>query len=71
MNLTRYDYGRMWGLLVRVLNVHVGVLPTKPRTIDRHGSTVPHTSRTNPSKMQKLPAHLAGKDFPTAVSVKD
>ncbi len=30
LNLTRYDYGRMWGLLVRVLNVHVGVLPTKP-----------------------------------------
>ncbi len=27
-----------------------------------------HTSRTNPSKMQKLPAHIAGKDFPAAVS---
>ncbi|MGO9700865.1 MAG: 6-phosphofructokinase [Xanthobacteraceae bacterium] len=38
------------------------------RTIDRHGGTVLHTSRTNPSKMQKLPAHLAGKDFPAAVS---
>lgn len=38
------------------------------RTIDRHGGTVLHTSRTNPSKMPKLPAHLAGKDFPAAVS---
>ena len=38
------------------------------RTIDRHGGTVLHTSRTNPSKMQKLPAHLAGKDFPAAIS---
>jgi 6-phosphofructokinase 1 len=38
------------------------------RTIDRHGGTVLHTSRTTPSKMQKLPAHLAGKDFPAAVS---
>jgi ATP-dependent phosphofructokinase / diphosphate-dependent phosphofructokinase len=38
------------------------------RTIDRHGGTVLHTSRTNPSKMQKLPAHIAGKDFPAAVS---
>jgi hypothetical protein len=24
-----------------------------------------HTSRTNPAKMQKLPAHLSGKDFPS------
>ena len=40
------------------------------RTIDRHGGTVLHSSRTNPSKMQRLPAHLAGKDFPTAVSQK-
>ncbi len=38
------------------------------RTIDRHGGTVLHTSRTNPSKIQKLPAHLAGKDFPAAIS---
>jgi 6-phosphofructokinase 1 len=36
------------------------------RTIDRHGGTVLHSSRTNPSKMQKLPAHLAGTDFPVA-----
>ena len=34
------------------------------RTIDRRGGTVLHSSRTNPSKMQKLPDHLAGKDFP-------
>src|SRR5690349_3338520 len=31
------------------------------RTIDRRGGTVLHSSRTNPSKMQKLPAHLSGK----------
>lgn len=36
------------------------------RTIDRHGGTVLHSSRTNPSKMQKLPEHLAGKDIPAA-----
>jgi 6-phosphofructokinase len=41
------------------------------RTIDRHGGTVLHSSRTNPSKMKKLPAHLSGKDFPVAESVKD
>ena len=40
------------------------------RTIDRHGGTMLHSSRTNPSKMQKLPAHLAGKDFPTAITRK-
>jgi ATP-dependent phosphofructokinase / diphosphate-dependent phosphofructokinase len=40
------------------------------RTIDRRGGTVLHTSRTNPSKMQKLPAHLAGKDFPFSLSSK-
>src|SRR6266540_4388876 len=40
------------------------------RTIDRGGGTVLHTSRTNPSKMQKLPAHLAGKDFPVSSSTK-
>jgi 6-phosphofructokinase len=40
------------------------------RTIDRHGGTVLHTSRTNPSKMQNLPAHLAGKDFPVSLSTK-
>jgi 6-phosphofructokinase 1 len=40
------------------------------RTIDRRGGTVLHSSRTNPSKMQKLPDHLVGKDFPVALSTK-
>ncbi len=40
------------------------------RTIDRHGGTVLHTSRTNPSKMSKLPQHLGGKEFPVARSTK-
>ena len=40
------------------------------RTIDRRGGTVLHSSRTNPAKMQKLPAHLAGKDFPASLSTK-
>jgi ATP-dependent phosphofructokinase / diphosphate-dependent phosphofructokinase len=40
------------------------------RTIDRRGGTVLHSSRTNPAKMQKLPAHLAGKDFPVSLSTK-
>jgi 6-phosphofructokinase 1 len=37
------------------------------RTIDRRGGTVLHSSRTNPSKIQKLPDHLASKDFPIAL----
>src|SRR6266513_5491495 len=40
------------------------------RTIDRRGGTVLHSSRTNPSKMQKLPDHLVGKDFACAQSTK-
>src|SRR5260370_23767643 len=40
------------------------------RTIDRHGGIVLHSSRTNPSKMQKLPSHLFGKDFPVSLSTK-
>jgi 6-phosphofructokinase 1 len=40
------------------------------RTIDRRGGTVLHSSRTNPAKMQKLPAHLAGKDFPASQNGK-
>src|SRR5437899_7102971 len=40
------------------------------RTIDRRGGTVLHSSRTNPAKMQKLPDHLAGKDFPLSLSTK-
>jgi 6-phosphofructokinase 1 len=38
------------------------------RTIDRHGGTVLHSSRINPSKIQKLPHHLFGKDFPVSLS---
>jgi ATP-dependent phosphofructokinase / diphosphate-dependent phosphofructokinase len=34
------------------------------RTIDRRGGTVLHSSRTNPSKMKKLPDHLVGTDLP-------
>jgi len=40
------------------------------RTIDRTGGTYLHSSRTNPSKMKKLPKHLEGKDFPAAQSTK-
>jgi 6-phosphofructokinase 1 len=40
------------------------------RTIDRRGGTVLHSSRTNPSKMQKLPDHLAGRDFPLSQTNK-
>ncbi len=40
------------------------------RTIDRRGGTVLHSSRTNPAKMQKLPNHLAGKDFPLSQTNK-
>jgi 6-phosphofructokinase len=40
------------------------------RTIDRRGGTVLHSSRTNPSKMQKLPDHLAGTDFPLSQTNK-
>ncbi|HLK19901.1 MAG TPA: 6-phosphofructokinase [Bryobacteraceae bacterium] len=35
------------------------------RTIDRDGGTVLHSSRTNPSKMPKLPDFLKDKNFPT------
>jgi 6-phosphofructokinase 1 len=40
------------------------------RTIDRRGGTMLHASRTNPSKMQKLPDHLAGEDFPVSFGRK-
>ncbi|MBR1164812.1 6-phosphofructokinase [Bradyrhizobium elkanii] len=40
------------------------------RVIDRRGGTVLHSSRTNPSKMKKLPDHLAGRDFPVSQSTK-
>ncbi len=35
------------------------------RTIDRTGGTILHSSRTNPSKMKKLPKHLEGQDLPS------
>ncbi len=41
------------------------------RTIDRTGGTFLHTSRTNPSKMKKLPDFLQVKAFPATESVKD
>ena len=41
------------------------------RTIDRTGGTYLHSSRTNPSKMKKLPAHLAGKEFTKSGSTYD
>ena len=41
------------------------------RVIDRRGGTVLHSSRTNPSKMNKLPGHLAGQDIPVSQSTKD
>src|SRR6267378_5376046 len=40
------------------------------RTIDRSGGTVLHSSRTNPSKMKKLPDHLVGADFPASLGTK-
>jgi 6-phosphofructokinase len=40
------------------------------RTIDRRGGTVLHSSRTNPSKMQKLPDHLTGKNLPASLGTK-
>ncbi len=41
------------------------------RTIDRSGGTFLHTSRTNPSKMKKLPPFLKAEDFPAGQSTKD
>jgi 6-phosphofructokinase 1 len=38
------------------------------RTIDRRGGTMLHSSRTNPSKMQRLPHHLFDKDASVSVS---
>ena len=35
------------------------------RTIDRTGGTILHSSRTNPSKMKKLPDHVRGADLPS------
>ncbi|MFL6414710.1 MAG: 6-phosphofructokinase [Bryobacteraceae bacterium] len=41
------------------------------RTIDRTGGTFLHTSRTNPSKMKKIPDFLKNETFPPTESVKD
>jgi ATP-dependent phosphofructokinase / diphosphate-dependent phosphofructokinase len=54
-------------------SVHRYVLPlTKEntRTIDRTGGTFIHSSRTNPSRMKKVPDFLAGKTFPQAETTK-
>lgn len=40
------------------------------RTIDRTGGTYLHSSRTNPTKMQKLPPALVGQQFPNRQSTK-
>src|SRR5438105_128963 len=40
------------------------------RTIDRTGGTYLHSSRTNPSKMKKLPPVLEGQDFPKTETTK-
>src|SRR5207253_10550608 len=40
------------------------------RTIDRTGGTFLHSSRTNPSKMKKLPPVCEGGDFPKSESTK-
>src|SRR5947207_6744953 len=41
------------------------------RTIDRTGGTYLHSSRTNPSKMKKLPPLLEGQTFPMKESTKN
>ncbi|GAB1717600.1 MAG: pyrophosphate-dependent phosphofructokinase [Nitrobacter sp.] len=38
------------------------------RTIDRHGGTMLHSSRTNPSKMKRLPDHLVDTDLPVNIN---
>jgi 6-phosphofructokinase len=41
------------------------------RTVDRMGGTFLHTSRTNPSKMKKVPDFLKGENFPATQSTKE
>ncbi len=41
------------------------------RTIDRTGGTILHSSRTNPSKMKKLPPHLEGQNLPSRQTTKN
>jgi len=40
------------------------------RTIDRTGGTYLHSSRTNPSKMKKVPPALEGQNFPAKETTK-
>jgi 6-phosphofructokinase len=40
------------------------------RSVDRTGGTFLHSSRTNPSKMKKIPDFLKGVEFPKAESTK-
>lgn len=40
------------------------------RTVDRTGGTFLHSSRTNPSKMKKVPDFLQGTEFPTVEFTK-
>jgi ATP-dependent phosphofructokinase / diphosphate-dependent phosphofructokinase len=40
------------------------------RTVDRTGGTFLHSSRTNPSKMKKVPDHLNAADFPKSEFTK-
>jgi 6-phosphofructokinase len=40
------------------------------RSVDRTGGTFLHSSRTNPSKMKKIPEFLKGVEFPKSESVK-
>src|SRR5437868_15454278 len=40
------------------------------RTTDRRGGTALHSSRTNPSTMQKLPEHLAARELPVSLSTQ-
>src|SRR5580765_1990863 len=41
------------------------------RTIDRTGGTFLHTTRTNPSKMKKIPDFLNATSFPARQSTKN
>jgi 6-phosphofructokinase len=41
------------------------------RTIDRTGGTFLHTSRTNPSKVKKIPEFLKGQNFPATEKTSD
>jgi len=49
----------------------ISLNPENTRTIDRHGGTFLHSSRTNPSKIQKLPDHLFGENFPASRTTKN